>query len=37
MRETLIFFLNVVINGLIYIGECIELDTFKINSLSIGE
>ena len=36
-RETLLLFLCVVINGLICIRADIEPDTFRINSVSIGE
>ena len=37
MRETILFFLIVVTNGLICIGANIKLDTFRILSISIGE
>jgi len=37
MRETLLFFLIAVINGLICIGANIELDTFIIISIFINE
>ena len=36
-RETLLFFLILVINGLICIGANIKLDTFIVFSISIGE
>ena len=37
IRETILLFLIVVINVLIYIGANIKLDTFKIISIFIGE
>ena len=37
MRETILFFLIVVINGLICTGADIRLDKFQINNLFIGE
>ena len=36
-RETLLFFLIEVINGLICIGANTKLDTFRIIFISIGE
>ena len=37
MRETILFFLIVMINGPIRIGANIELDTFRIIFISISE
>ena len=37
MRETILFFLIVVINELICIGSNIKLDTFRIIYITIGE
>ena len=37
MRETILFFLIMVINGLICTRANIRLDKFQINNLFIGE